>query len=164
MKRQTKASAKPAASKAAPPKPSSASARSTKNTDSTDELDKQLVHLLARRVAAMRDELQQLQSHGQRLELWRYQERATQQAALWARELDLDPVRTAEWIKHIVSFCFEQTHVSEPIAYLGPMYSYSYLAAAKHFGISAPLVPVATIAAVFDELVRGQATYGAAPI
>ena len=50
------------------------------------------------------------------------------------------------------------------VAYLGPMYSYSYLAAIERFGTSAELVPVATIAAVFDELNRGHADHGVVPL
>ena len=51
-----------------------------------------------------------------------------------------------------------------PVAYLGPMYSYSYLAAAQYFSTAARLSPVATIAAVFEEIVRNQAEYGVVPI
>ena len=68
------------------------------------------------------------------------------------------------WIKYAVSLCQHEVRLHQPIAYLGPIYSYSYLAAVKHFGSAASLVPVATIAAVFDELVRGQAAFGVVPI
>ena len=51
-----------------------------------------------------------------------------------------------------------------PVAYLGPMYSYSYLAAANYFSTAASLTPVSTIAAVFEEMVRNQAEYGVVPI
>lgn len=50
------------------------------------------------------------------------------------------------------------------VAYLGPQYSYSHLAAVERFGQSADLVPVATIAAVFEELSRGHANFGLVPI
>jgi chorismate mutase/prephenate dehydratase len=50
------------------------------------------------------------------------------------------------------------------VAYLGPTYSYSHLAAIERFGTSAELVPVATIAAVFEELNRKQVDYGVVPI
>lgn len=50
------------------------------------------------------------------------------------------------------------------VAYLGPQYSYSHLAAVERFGQSAELVPVATIAAVFEELSRGHANFGLVPI
>jgi chorismate mutase/prephenate dehydratase len=50
------------------------------------------------------------------------------------------------------------------VAYLGPMYSYSHLAATEQFGQSAELVPVATIAAVFEEVNHGQSDFGLVPL
>ncbi len=50
------------------------------------------------------------------------------------------------------------------VAYLGPAYSYSHLAAVHRFGESAELVPVGTIAAVFEEVNRGHADFGLVPI
>jgi chorismate mutase/prephenate dehydratase len=50
------------------------------------------------------------------------------------------------------------------VVYLGPKYSYSYQATVERFGESAELSPVATIAAVFEELTRGQADYGVVPL
>ena len=50
------------------------------------------------------------------------------------------------------------------VAYLGPTYSYSHLAAIERFGNSAELVPVATIAAVFEELSRKHVDFGLVPI
>jgi chorismate mutase/prephenate dehydratase len=50
------------------------------------------------------------------------------------------------------------------VAYLGPEFTYSHLAAIARFGQSAELVPVATIAAVFEEVERGQAAFGVVPI
>ncbi|MBI1903833.1 MAG: prephenate dehydratase [Planctomycetia bacterium] len=50
------------------------------------------------------------------------------------------------------------------VAYLGPAYSYSHLAAIHRFGQSAELVPVGGIAAVFEEVQRGHARYGVVPL
>ncbi|MCC6492861.1 MAG: prephenate dehydratase [Pirellulales bacterium] len=50
------------------------------------------------------------------------------------------------------------------VAYLGPAFTYSHLAAIAQFGQSAELAPVATIAAVFEEVERGHANYGVVPI
>lgn len=50
------------------------------------------------------------------------------------------------------------------VAYLGPIYSYSYLASIKYFSESARLSPVSTIPAVFDEILREQASFGVVPI
>jgi chorismate mutase/prephenate dehydratase len=50
------------------------------------------------------------------------------------------------------------------VAYLGPQYSYSHLAASERFGDGVTLAPVTTIAAVFEEVNRRQADYGLVPI
>lgn len=50
------------------------------------------------------------------------------------------------------------------VAYLGPLYSYSYLATIARFGVSVELAPVSTIAAVFEELNRGHANFGVVPL
>lgn len=50
------------------------------------------------------------------------------------------------------------------VAYLGPAYSYSHLAALNHFGHSVELIPVGSIAAVFEEVNRGQVHFGLVPI
>ncbi|MFO0879223.1 MAG: prephenate dehydratase [Gemmataceae bacterium] len=50
------------------------------------------------------------------------------------------------------------------IAYLGPEYSFSHLAAVEHFGQSVELVPVGTIAAVFEEVEREHVDFGVVPI
>jgi chorismate mutase/prephenate dehydratase len=50
------------------------------------------------------------------------------------------------------------------VAYLGPEFTFSHLAAIERFGQSAELVPVSTIAAVFEEVERGQANFGVVPM
>jgi chorismate mutase / prephenate dehydratase len=50
------------------------------------------------------------------------------------------------------------------VAYLGPEFTFSHLAAIERFGQSAELVPVGTIAAVFEEVERGQVDYGVVPM
>lgn len=50
------------------------------------------------------------------------------------------------------------------VAYLGPSYSFTHLAAIERFGTSATFIPVNNIAAVFEEVNRGHADYGIAPI
>ncbi len=50
------------------------------------------------------------------------------------------------------------------IAFMGPLYSYSHLAAVHRFGQSVEFSPVATIAAVFEEVHRGHSDYGLVPV
>ena len=50
------------------------------------------------------------------------------------------------------------------VAYLGPVYSFSYLASVHRFGQSVELVPVGSIAAVFEEVHGKQADFGVVPI
>jgi chorismate mutase / prephenate dehydratase len=50
------------------------------------------------------------------------------------------------------------------VAYLGPAYSFTHLAAIERFGNTATFMPVSSIAAVFEEVNRGHAEYGLAPI
>jgi chorismate mutase / prephenate dehydratase len=50
------------------------------------------------------------------------------------------------------------------VAYLGPEFTFSHLAAIEGFGQSAELVPVGSIAAVFEEVERGQSQFGVVPM
>ncbi len=50
------------------------------------------------------------------------------------------------------------------IALLGPIYSYSHLAALHRFGRSVEFVPVGTISAVFEEVNQGHSDFGLVPV
>ena len=50
------------------------------------------------------------------------------------------------------------------VAYLGPAYSFSHLAAIEYFGQSVELVPVGAIGAVFEEVYRGHSRFGIVPL
>ncbi|MGD0901246.1 MAG: prephenate dehydratase [Thermoguttaceae bacterium] len=50
------------------------------------------------------------------------------------------------------------------VAFLGPLYSYSHLAAVHRFGRSVEFVPVGTIPAVFEEVNRGHSDFGLVPV
>ncbi len=69
-----------------------------------------------------------------------------------------------DWANH-TAWLSEQALVERPrIAYLGPIYSFSYLAAVRHFGMTANLLPQASIAAVFEDIMRGGSDWGVVPI
>jgi chorismate mutase / prephenate dehydratase len=66
-------------------------------------------------------------------------------------------------LREVASGC--RRLIREPrIAFLGPLYSFSHLAAIHSFGQSVQLVPVGSIAAVFEEVHRKQSDFGLAPI
>jgi chorismate mutase/prephenate dehydratase len=50
------------------------------------------------------------------------------------------------------------------VAYLGPDYSYSYLAAVERFGQKVDLIKVGSIAAVFEAVNRGEVDFGVVPL
>jgi chorismate mutase/prephenate dehydratase len=50
------------------------------------------------------------------------------------------------------------------VAFLGPAHTYSHLAALEQFGQAVDMVPVASIAAVFEEVHQGQVDYGIVPL
>lgn len=82
----------------------------------------------------------------------------------FAANLGLAPDLAVTWLRHAASVCESVAATKVKIAYLGPIYSYSYLAAVKHFGLAASLVPVATISAAFEEVIRGQSQFAVVPI
>lgn len=53
---------------------------------------------------------------------------------------------------------------TQRVAFLGPAYSFTHMAAMERFGESAELIPVSTIASVFEEVNRGHADFGMVPI
>lgn len=50
------------------------------------------------------------------------------------------------------------------VAFLGPQYSYSHLAAIHRFGQQVEYVAVGSIAAVFEEVIRGHCQFGVVPL
>jgi chorismate mutase/prephenate dehydratase len=69
----------------------------------------------------------------------------------------------AEILEHVDRL----TRVGPPacrVAYLGPEYSYSHLAALKYFGEAATLLPTASIAGVFSSVARGDCDQGVVPV
>lgn len=50
------------------------------------------------------------------------------------------------------------------VAFFGPQATFTHLAAMQQFGLSAQLVPLKSIPAVFEEVSRGRAHYGVVPV
>ena len=70
---------------------------------------------------------------------------------------------TLQLLRQIDGYCQSQV-TPRRICYLGPIFSYSYLAATQHFGAHHDLVPVTSIAAVFSQVAQGESQYGVVPI
>jgi chorismate mutase / prephenate dehydratase len=51
-----------------------------------------------------------------------------------------------------------------PVGYLGPAGTFTHAAAMRRFGTSAQLIPLKTIADVFEEVERARAEYGVVPV
>ncbi|TWT66116.1 prephenate dehydratase [Allorhodopirellula solitaria] len=66
-------------------------------------------------------------------------------------------------LRHIVSACYQASR-PERVAFLGPIDSYSHLAALGYFGEGTELSPVSSIGAVFDAVGRGDCGHGIVPI
>jgi hypothetical protein len=67
-------------------------------------------------------------------------------------------------IRYIAGATYAEAIRPTRIAFLGPVQSYSYLAACKVFGPASGMVGVSSIPAVFEEVARDQARYGVVPI
>jgi chorismate mutase/prephenate dehydratase len=66
-------------------------------------------------------------------------------------------------MRSVAAHCRHQL-ATDSVSFLGPLYSYSHLAAIKYFGDSSDFAPVASIPAVFDAVRRGDSKAGLVPI
>jgi chorismate mutase/prephenate dehydratase len=125
-----------------------------------ERLDIEIVELINRRAAAA-------------VQLWK-QEDGTAQAAAAApspRGIDVAAVNPGPLSHDAVTAVIRDLESGSraligrtKVAYLGPEFTYSHLAAIHRFGKSVDLVPVSSIAAVFEEVHAGQAEFGLVPV
>jgi chorismate mutase/prephenate dehydratase len=126
-------------------------------------VDKEIVKLLNRRTELTLAQLQDLKDRHQvwfdpsmDQELWDRLDQLNQGGSVAVSVL-------RSCFREIVSAARNKVKVVR-VAYLGPPFSFTHLAAIERFGKSADLVPVNTIASVFEEVNRGHADYGVVPI
>lgn len=74
------------------------------------------------------------------------------------------PLSTVRGVFRQILSASRQKVKTQRVAYLGPQFSFTHLAAIERFGESADLIPVSTIASVFEEVNRGHADFGLVPI
>ncbi|MDD2367432.1 MAG: prephenate dehydratase [Desulfuromonadaceae bacterium] len=65
--------------------------------------------------------------------------------------------------REIISACLSLESPMK-VAFLGPKATFSHLATMQQFGLSAELVPMKSIPAVFEEVEKGRALYGVVPV
>jgi chorismate mutase / prephenate dehydratase len=90
-------------------------------------------------------------------------EREVVEAMIAANQGPLSSEHVARIYTEIISACRALEHVPR-VAYLGPEHTYSHEAARGAFGASAEFVPLASFAAVFQEVQNGRADFGVVPI
>lgn len=158
----TKATAKSALSE------ETAKAPATSFLQRLAELDEELFKLAEARIQVIRDWENQSNNHpdliGKPPNIWDQLSSSSDAVSKLQPDSLLKPGLGSELLRTMVGATQYSLETPTPVAYLGPIYSYSYLAAAKYFSSGAQLSAVSTIAAVFEEIVRNQADYGVVPI
>jgi chorismate mutase/prephenate dehydratase len=144
---------KPVSNKTKGPSPAKSAAGSSRIA----KLDREIVALLNERAREAADRAAGEAANGDLLDL------AVIEEAVGANDGPLSKHAIAAVFRELLSG-IHATAAPTRVAYLGPEYTYSHLAAIARFGQSAELMPVGTIAAVFDEVTRGTAEYGVVPI
>jgi chorismate mutase/prephenate dehydratase len=126
------------------------------------QLDRELVHLIERRAALALEASRAAGPQGAALLPAPVDEESLRR---WTAESDgpLPQHSVRAVMREIQSGC--RALLRQPrISFLGPLYSFSHLAAIHHFGQSVEFVPVGTIAAVFEEVQRKQSDFGLVPV
>ena len=128
----------------------------------TGRLDREIVRLLNERAALAEKIAKARQAEGKPAALPAEEEETLDRVAEWSKG-PLPPQALRYVFAQLLSGC-RALQRELRIAFLGPLYSYSHLAAIARFGQSVEFAPVGTIAAVFEEVNRGQSHYGLVPI
>lgn len=124
-----------------------------------DDLDRQLIHILEQRARAIAVDAESHQADS----VTRLYARTS--AFLAETELG-EGLPKPLWemlFRAMDSACLASVRTTR-VLFLGPEDSYSHLATLKYFGAGAELCPVASIAAVFEAVVRQEADFGVVPI
>lgn len=150
--------AKRAPSKTTPPSSKSL----TELRREVDKLDRQLLNMMNERAKLVKQIAARKQQED-RLPYDPNRERQILRRLEKANRGPLDEGTVQSVFRELISGC--RSLAAPPrVAYLGPQYSYSHMAAIQRFGQAADLVPVGTIAAVFEEVTSGQADFGLVPM
>jgi chorismate mutase / prephenate dehydratase len=151
--------------KAAPPKPPARVIKPAKPSSSEGELrklDHEIIKLLNRRATLTARQIESSPDRKNTL----YDPRHDDD---WLAGLEGDnpgplPGRAVRGVFRQVLSAVRNQVRPQRVAYLGPSFSFTHLAALERFGDASDLIPVNTIAAVFEEVNRGHADFGVVPI
>jgi len=152
-----------AAKKSSPAKTKTATRRKPSAKVNVKSLDKQIVKLLNQRLTAT---IAQFEALPDRRDVW-FDPQAEHE--LW-EQLDASnskgpiPREVLRSIFREVIAAAREKVKTVRVAYLGPAFSFTHLAALERFGKTTDLIPVNTIASVFEEVNRGHADFGIVPI
>lgn len=127
-----------------------------------DRLDQELLRLLRRR-AEISQQVGRIKAQEGRA-VYDPQREAELLNRLTAQDLSpLTPKAVRAIYREIISVSRSLQH-TPVIAYLGPEYTYSHLAALQHFGVSCEFRPQSDIEDIFHVVERGEADFGLVPI
>jgi chorismate mutase / prephenate dehydratase len=127
------------------------------------QLDEKLIQLAEERARLVVDAARQSPAQAEALCAPTLDAQSQERLAAAAGETALPQSCVQALLREVASGC--RRLIREPrIAFLGPLYSFSHLAAIHRFGQSVQLVPVGSIAAVFEEVHRKQSDFGLVPI
>ncbi len=127
-----------------------------------EKLDRDLADLIAQR-GALSQQAGELQLEAGQPVFDPAAEAETIRRIIAAHKGPCDEHAVAAIAREVVSGCRQLVQPLR-VAYLGPEYSYSHLAAIEKFGQSVHLVGVGSIATVFEKVLRHEVDYGLAPI
>jgi chorismate mutase/prephenate dehydratase len=127
-----------------------------------DKLDLQILELVNKRAALAAEIGRQKNDHGAEVFLPAREEEVYQNI-LDASKGPLDPATIRAIFREIMSGSRAIQKVLK-VAYLGPEYSFSHLAAIERFGQAVELMRVGNIGAVFEAVNRSHADFGVVPL
>lgn len=127
-----------------------------------DKFDLQILELLNKR-AAVAAQIGKVKSETGGEVFSAVREEEVMNNVLEANKGPLPEVTLRSIFRELISGCRSLQRVQR-IAFLGPEYSYSHLAAIERFGESVEYIRVGSIAAVFEEVHRKHADFGLVPL
>ena len=127
-----------------------------------DALDLEILETLSRR-AAVAGQIGKVKSEAGGEVFSASREEEVLNRVLTANQGPLTPVTLRSIFRELISGCRALQRVQR-VAFLGPEYSYSHLAAIDRFGEAMEYVRVGSIQAVFEEVTRKHVDYGLVPL